>query len=156
MTEGHTDGWMDGWMEGRTDGRGLPYVELVSGLGICCLSRLVILIDLLHLLTSALKMAACASETPATQPTAKDTKPPDSNNINNKSLLKFKTGRRSNTANLWCFMWFLQTPAWCSASEKATMEECHASGTITWLPLISEQCTNQVKPFFLSQIYIWM
>jgi hypothetical protein len=42
--------------------------------------------------------AACASETLATQPT-QDAKSPNRNNINNESLLKLKTGRRSNTAN---------------------------------------------------------
>jgi hypothetical protein len=57
--------------------------------------------DQVHLLTLNLKMAvARASETLATQPTAKDEKSPNRNNINNGSLLKLKPGRRSSTANL--------------------------------------------------------
>jgi hypothetical protein len=43
-------------------------------------------------------VVACASETLATQPTAKDENPPNRNNINNESLLKLKPGRKSSTA----------------------------------------------------------
>jgi hypothetical protein len=44
-------------------------------------------------------VVARASETLATQPTAKAKKPPNRNNINNGSLFKLKLGRRSGTAN---------------------------------------------------------
>jgi hypothetical protein len=56
--------------------------------------------DHLHVLALNIKMAvARASATIAIQPTAKDEKPPNRNNINNGSLLKLKPGRRSSTAN---------------------------------------------------------
>jgi len=42
---------------------------------------------------------ACASEMLTIQPTAKDEKLPNRNNIKNGSLLKFKPGRMSSTAN---------------------------------------------------------
>ena len=86
-------------IKSQMDRHGLTSIELVSGLGISYLPPFVILLEHLHLLTLNLKMVvACASETLATQPTAKDENPPNRKNINNESLLKLKPGRKSSTA----------------------------------------------------------